>query len=283
MTFVTVGPSDGVLQSIMSVVSFSLRRGKAMKRSFVILIFLILFAVVFSACSSGEPSESDIQTAIAQTAEAIPTETDVPEPTATTKRVKLPTPTNTPIPTNTPMPTEEPWPVLSEDELKKTIYSRDEISGVALAQYELNRSSDTEAWVDISPDGKQFGFTWFGRYLGDDWLFVESLLVNVDGEVYDLPLCYYNNDVFDSGRVYESFSPCPEDLDDELILNIVNGDRVLVRFDGSEGNYDFELTDDEKLSLEYALNLFHNLSDGALKINETTPVEGGVEIWWEYE
>lgn len=67
-----------------------------MKRS----TFLFLVLLVLVGCGS---SEDDMATAVAQTVEALPTEADVPRPTATVKRIKLPTPeaTNTPEPTST--------------------------------------------------------------------------------------------------------------------------------------------------------------------------------------
>jgi hypothetical protein len=61
------------------------------------LMLLISFAITFSACA---PSEVAIQTAIAQTEEARPTET--PKPTNTTTSTPLPSPTFTEIPTRTP-------------------------------------------------------------------------------------------------------------------------------------------------------------------------------------
>lgn len=77
-----------------------------MKRLLLCLALLFLLA----ACTAAAPSEADIQTAIAQTVEARPAATVTPRPTATTKRIKLPTatpapPTSTPVPTNTPAPT----------------------------------------------------------------------------------------------------------------------------------------------------------------------------------
>ena len=60
-------------------------------------IILILCAVVLAACA---PSESDIQTAIAQTAVTIPTET--------------PYPSLTPYATNTAYPSLTPWPTYTD-------------------------------------------------------------------------------------------------------------------------------------------------------------------------
>lgn len=84
-----------------------------MKR-FVFVFFLVLLA----SCTTS-PSESDIQTAIAQTQNAVPTHADTSLPTNTPSLAptntpgptNTPEPTNTPKPTNTPRPTDTPTPI----------------------------------------------------------------------------------------------------------------------------------------------------------------------------
>jgi len=86
-----------------------------MKRLFFALILISFVLVDCSPAAPAAPSEGGIQTAIAQTAEAMPTNTaepTEPKPTATVKRIKLPTPTpeptNTLEPESTSTPTSEP-------------------------------------------------------------------------------------------------------------------------------------------------------------------------------
>lgn len=73
-----------------------------MKKTF--FIFIVLFLLV--ACSQPTPDSDAIETAIAQTEAANPTNTNPPEPSNTPE----PTETNTPEPTNTPKPTNTPRP-----------------------------------------------------------------------------------------------------------------------------------------------------------------------------
>ena len=68
-----------------------------MKKIFLFTLSLFLL----SACGT---SEGDIQTAIAETKTAAPTDTPTITPTA------IPSETPTPIPTSTPQPTNTPWP-----------------------------------------------------------------------------------------------------------------------------------------------------------------------------
>lgn len=81
------------------------------------LIIIVIAVILLASCA---PSESAIQTPIAQTLAAIPTNTAYPTytmfPTLTAVIVtatplpytSTPVPTNTPAPTNTPEPTENP-------------------------------------------------------------------------------------------------------------------------------------------------------------------------------
>ncbi len=73
-------------------------------------LFFAMSALLNSVLVGCTASESDIQTAIAQTEEAKPTETQVPS-TATPVLTDTPAPTETPRPTDTPVPTETPTPV----------------------------------------------------------------------------------------------------------------------------------------------------------------------------
>ena len=65
-------------------------------------ILIIVFGEILSACTT---SESAIQTAIAQTEAAKPTETETPKPTNTPTLTFTPEPTITPTNTQTPSPT----------------------------------------------------------------------------------------------------------------------------------------------------------------------------------
>lgn len=76
-----------------------------MKKYIVLLVIMFVIVLSVGACSEA-PSEDDIQTAIANTANAVtPTNTDVPTntsvPTNTTEPTETPMPTRTPVPTNT--------------------------------------------------------------------------------------------------------------------------------------------------------------------------------------
>ena len=76
------------------------------------LIFIIIFTLMLSACANKTVTidPSNVQTAIAQTSAAKPTETFIPEPTETPKPTTTPTLTKTDTPNPTTTPTETPSP-----------------------------------------------------------------------------------------------------------------------------------------------------------------------------
>lgn len=83
------------------------------------LILISLVALVLISAPGCAPSESAVQTALAKTQAALPTETPTLEPTATA--TQLPTATNTPEPTETPTET----PTATPDTRVITMDSRD--------------------------------------------------------------------------------------------------------------------------------------------------------------
>ena len=70
------------------------------------LCIIIILGLLISACSN---SEEVVQTAIAQTQNSIPSETNTPKPTNTPTETPTPSPTftNTPTSTPTPLPIED--------------------------------------------------------------------------------------------------------------------------------------------------------------------------------
>lgn len=74
------------------------------------LYLALIFALLISSCTSKEPSENIIQTAIAQTQEAQPTFTNEPIHTLVPTKTRLPTLTPMPTKTKTSVPTPTPLP-----------------------------------------------------------------------------------------------------------------------------------------------------------------------------
>jgi hypothetical protein len=102
--------------------------------------------VLFLASCSKAPSEDAIETAIAKTQAAQPTEkpTDIPH-------TETPTPTQTPEPTNTPAPTNTTEPTITPTSLPEGVLFRDDFDGALQPGW---------SWLDEDPDRwsfKEFG------------------------------------------------------------------------------------------------------------------------------
>lgn len=228
---------------------------------------LVLLALVLLFLVGCGLSEADVATSVAQTIEAMAT--DTPEPTAT----------STPRPTSTPLP--EAYPILTEDERATMKYSLDEMSGEATLEYLKNygQAVKLRSWLDITPQGEPANISFFYSYIADDWLFIDSILINADGERYTLDLCYENTDVLDDGQIMESVAACFDLSDKEMIEQIANADNVGVRLNGSSGNHDIRLSEKERFSLKYAFQTFANLSEGTIEMKDG--IQDGEEIWWK--
>ncbi|MFC2053133.1 hypothetical protein ACFLV7_02375 [Chloroflexota bacterium] len=109
---------------------------------------LVLIVIFLAACSS-EPSENAIETAIAGTQAAQPTEkhTDIP-PTET------PPPTQTPEPTYSPAPTNTTEPPIAPTSLPEGVLFRDDFEGALQPGW---------SWLDEDPE--RWSFKVFGESL----------------------------------------------------------------------------------------------------------------------
>lgn len=247
-----------------------------MKRAFLVFVLSVFFAVALGACSSGAPSEAAIQTAIAQTAESVPAETDTPIEA-------VPTETETPNPTSEPEKEEEFTPALEEEFLKDIDYHEDQISGTIYLSYRKAARHDFETIIYFFNGSDQAEVGMIDTYTGDDWLFINSVIINADDERYFLDLCESNTDVLDGGKIEEFIVVCLDSDDAKMVEQIYTSDEVLVRFNGREGNHDFELGKREKDNLHYMYQLYTNLLDGTIEIRDGLGewVEGQEEPWWE--
>ena len=217
-------------------------------KKLAILIFVLLLLV---GCS---PSEEDMAAAVAQTVEAMAT--DTPETTAT----------------------PEIYPVITEGNRKMMEYQLDEISGWATIDHVLGQNEDLHSVIIAGPDG-ELDLRFLYVYVADDWLFIDSILINADGERYTLDLCFENTDTIGGGKIQEMVAVCLDLADKDMVAQITSADKVMARLYGSKGSHDFELNQREKTSLKYTFQTFVNLKEGTIEIKEG--IESEEEVWWE--
>jgi hypothetical protein len=118
--------------------------------------------------------------------------------------------------------------------------------------------------IAVSADDTVTLLFWYS-YLSDDWIFIDHVVFNVDGEVYRIEPDSLDRDVLESGRVLESGTIIlDDDLNQELLDDLLNGEDVLVRFDGSDGNYDYSMTVLERVAFRKIHHIYRNLIEGTL-------------------
>lgn len=125
----------------------------------------------------------------------------------------------------------------------------------------VQENSNTLALFVI--DNGQPELAWGARYYGDDWILMDGLKIRISETTYDLSdrFDYFdvNTDVAGSGEVLEhvSFRFFRKDL--EMLERLLANPSGTVRLDGSDGNEDFQLTDDVISSWFAALALYQSL------------------------
>lgn len=239
-----------------------------MFKGFALATVLILsIALTVSACS---PSEAELQEAVeaalAATQEAQPIPTAVP----TVIDTATPVPTNTPIPTATYFPTSTPFPTLESSVVNLGGQCVDPVTGES---YFFQKQLTKELWTSLAPNVQSFVdmssdetyiLSLLYTFVADDWLFIDELIFNVDGEVYHLKPDSTSSDIFDSGDIYEAGTKVITRNDFDLVEDIIRGETVLVRFSGSDGSYDYTLTDEEKGVIEYSYLVYQALVNDAV-------------------
>ena len=105
--------------------------------------------------------------------------------------------------------------------------------------------------------GIQFGI------VQDNWIFFDSLIINIDGTITNIDEKNFDKytDTIGGGYIFEycAISSYNYPMFYALVENIINGNEVKIRFVGKEsrGNVDFTLTQEEKENLKilYELSL----------------------------
>lgn len=112
-------------------------------------------------------------------------------------------------------------------------------------------SSSPDLWLKI-------------QYYADDWLFIRSYTINVDGTKYDLYPGLLGNEVEtdnDYGMIWEWWEtrvePNSEEL--EIVEAIIKSKRAVIRFNGSQYYDDRTITSTEKRALSNALKAYRAL------------------------
>lgn len=229
------------------------------------LIPVLLLFLVACRSQSAPNVEATVQAAIAATNAAQPTVAPTPFPTATSESTNTPTSTATSNPTPTKRATATPKPYqplftdieplgCQQDEFQKITwcskYYTDDIEDYVLSQTEP--SVDVAVYVGLK--GTESLLRWDIGYAGDDWIFIDEIILLIDGTPHQVPVDEYENidtDICCGGVVFEYFDRL---IDDPwLLMQIVSSDESKVRLSGEGGHIDHVLTQREIVIIGRAL------------------------------
>lgn len=99
---------------------------------------------------------------------------------------------------------------------------------------------------------------WRLSYTGDNWVFFEKIIINVDGEKWTRKFDYYNDISRDNkyGDVWEVADINPTNLDIQWIDKIASSTKTIVRFEGDNRSYDYTVTSKDKQGLKDILEAY---------------------------
>lgn len=101
------------------------------------------------------------------------------------------------------------------------------------------------------------------RYSNDDWLFVDSASINVDGEIYDLNISSSEWERDNgSGDIWEWVDIVPTQFHLSMIDNIIKSKSAVIRYYGSQYRDDRTITTTQKRALANVLNAYQALDKG---------------------
>jgi hypothetical protein len=103
------------------------------------------------------------------------------------------------------------------------------------------------------------------NYFASDWLFVQSYIFNVDGEVFTLDAAdgRMNSDnglVGGDSMIWEWWDTDPTSENLDMLKKIVGSKKTLLRYEGRQYHHDRTITAQEKLALKHLLVYFSSIS-----------------------
>lgn len=99
------------------------------------------------------------------------------------------------------------------------------------------------------------------HYAADDWLFIESYIIKVDGRTYTISEDSYGEIKTDngSGGIWEWLDRQVGSAEFEIIKAVANGKDVKIRFSGKQYYKDKIITEHQKTALKNALDAYEAL------------------------
>ncbi|WEN16190.1 hypothetical protein PY254_05855 [Rhodanobacter sp. AS-Z3] len=159
-----------------------------------------------------------------------------------------------------------------QGEIKKALAGftkkHDEVQGVTFYFAPGVRMNSTNTYfglyLAVPDDSDVAGLRWKFQYGGDDWLFIQSLILNVDGK--SLPALTFPYGAIDrdngSGDVWEWHDEFVQSSSVPLFLQLALAKKVIVRFEGRQYYKDHILTTTEKTGMLKIINAYTAMNEG---------------------
>ena len=125
--------------------------------------------------------------------------------------------------------------------------------------------SNTRCYV-LPYIGEQNGNAWLKckvDYAANDWVFFTQIIINVDGEKRDTVYFDYGDVTRDTAlgaKLYEAADFTPSTSQVQLLTDIANSQKAIIRFQGSDYYYDFTVPDKDKQGIKDVLAAYDYLT-----------------------
>ena len=142
----------------------------------------------------------------------------------------------------------------SKDEVQNSYFWTDKTSPVKWA--------DSIYLYVATKNGYEPTIRMYVSYYGSDWIFWSNLIMNIDGDVYEIEARGVNHD--NTNMVYEWLDVVPSDSQLLLLEMVAKSQTTLVRLEGDTYKHDFEVTPNQKRALLNVLSVYEGFRRGIL-------------------
>ena len=142
----------------------------------------------------------------------------------------------------------------SKDEVQNSYFWTDKTSPVKWA--------DSIYLYVATKNGYEPTIRMYVSYYGSDWIFWSNLILNIDGDIYEIEARGVNQD--NTNMVYEWIDVVPSDSQLLLLEMVANSQKTLVRLEGDTYKHDFEVTPNQKRALMNVLSVYEGFRRGVL-------------------
>ena len=97
------------------------------------------------------------------------------------------------------------------------------------------------------------------QYYGEDWLFIEKYLFNVDGDTYEIDPSYGDVEKDNDSKVWEWLDITPDNSEVELLRKIIKSKKAVMRIEGSKYVKDVTISTMQKKALGRVLTVYSGL------------------------